>query len=422
MSTLRRWREFSTAFFLFIIQSMTLTFAVNKLLLLEHIDILIQRLSHSPRVIKNVVSLANDGASLPFIARYRKEMTDSLDEVGIAEILNESAKLKILFKRKETILASIESQGKLTDKLRQQISDCYDETKLEDLYLPYKQKRKTKATVARERGLDPLARLIMAQKSYDLPVKARAYISKDVPNPAAALEGARHIISEWVSENAGARDITRKAYGYATLEGKVEAVKYKDYFDFSQPLKKCPSHRVLAMNRAEDEGLIRVKLTIDQERLEDAIMRYYYVGNHECGDQIQLAIQDALKRLLGPSIENETRKAAKAAADTEAINVFSKNAYQLLLAPPVGGKVTLALDPGFRTGCKVVVLSETGALLGNTTIYPHPPQGSVTEAEQVIYGLVSKYKVEVIAIGNGTAGKESYQWINSLRLGDEVQS
>ena len=407
---------------------MTLTFAVNKLLLLEHIDILIQRLSHSPRVIKNVVSLANDGASLPFIARYRKEMTDSLDEVGIAEILNESAKLKILFKRKETILASIESQGKLTDKLRQQISDCYDETKLEDLYLPYKQKRKTKATVARERGLDPLARLIMAQKSYDLPVKARAYISKDVPNPAAALEGARHIISEWVSENAGARDITRKAYGYATLEGKVvkskkdEAVKYKDYFDFSQPLKKCPSHRVLAMNRAEDEGLIRVKLTIDQERLEDAIMRYYYVGNHECGDQIQLAIQDALKRLLGPSIENETRKAAKAAADTEAINVFSKNAYQLLLAPPVGGKVTLALDPGFRTGCKVVVLSETGALLGNTTIYPHPPQRSVTEAEQVIYGLVSKYKVEVIAIGNGTAGKESYQWINSLRLGDEVQT
>ncbi len=392
------------------------------------LSILKARLQYSPQAITNVIKLADEGASLPFIARYRKEMTGSLDEVAIGQILSENAKLKTLIKRKETILEAISSQGKLTDKLRRSIEDCWEETLLEDLYLPYKQKRKTKATVARDRGLDPLARLIMAQKSYDLPIKARAYISKDVPNPAAALEGARHIISEWVSENTGTREITRKAYGYATIESKVvkskkdEAVKYKDYFDFSQPLKKCPSHRILAINRAEEEGLLRVKLVIDQERLEDAILRYYYVGNHECGDQIQLAIQDALKRLLCPSIENETRKAAKAVADTEAISVFSKNAYQLLLAPPVGGKVTLALDPGFRTGCKVVVLSETGALLGNTAIYPHPPQRSVTEAEQVIYELVSKYKVEVIAIGNGTAGKESYQWIQSLRLGDEVQT
>ena len=393
-----------------------------------HKDLLIQRLPYSPSAITNVIKLADEGASLPFIARYRKEMTGSLDEVGIAEILNENAKIKTLVKRKETILEAIQSQGKLTDKLRRSIDECWDETILEDLYLPYKQKRKTKATVARDKGLEPLARLIMAQQSYDLPIKARAYLSKDVPNQAAALEGARHIISEWVSENAASRDITRKAYGYATLECKVvkskkaDAIKYKDYFDFSQPLKRCPSHRVLAMNRAEEEGLVRVKLVIDEERLEESIMRYYRVGNHECGDQIAMAIQDALKRLLCPSIENETRKSAKAVADTEAIAVFSKNAYQLLLAPPVGGKVTLALDPGFRTGCKVVVLSETGALLGNTAIYPHPPQRSVTEAEQVIYELVSKYKVEIIAIGNGTAGKESYQWIKSLRLGDEVQT
>jgi uncharacterized protein len=394
----------------------------------ESLHLLNKRLDYSPRVIKNVVTLANDGASLPFIARYRKEMTDSLDEVGIAEILNEQKKLTTLIKRKATILEAIESQGKLTNELKVKIQNCFDEVVLEDLYLPYKQKRKTKATVAREYGLEPLAKIIMAQQSYDLPVKARQFMNNNVPTPAAALEGARHIIAEWMSENATIREITRKVYQYASIESKVvkskkdAAVKYTDYFDYSQPLKKCPSHRLLAINRAEEEGLLRVKLVIDQERLEESMKRYYRVGNHECGDQINLAIADACKRLLCPSIDNEFRKAAKAKADTEAIAVFSTNAYQLLLAPPVGGKVTLALDPGFRTGCKVVVLSETGALLGNTTIYPHPPQKAVGESEKVIYELVSKYKVKVIAIGNGTAGKESYQWINGMRLGDDVQT
>ncbi len=393
----------------------------------ELLSLLNQRLNHSPRVIKNVVTLANDGASLPFIARYRKEMTDSLDEVGIADILNEHKKITTLIKRKETILEAIESQGKLTSDLKSKIQNCFDEVVLEDLYLPYKQKRKTKATTARDFGLEPLAKVIMAQRSFDLPVKARQFMNNNVSTPAAALEGARHIIAEWMSENATIRDITRKAYQYASIESKVvkskkdAAVKYTDYFDYSQPLKKCPSHRLLAINRAEEDGLLRVKLVIDQERLEESMKRYYRVGNHECGDQINLAITDACKRLLCPSIDNEVRKAAKAKADTEAIGVFSKNAYQLLLAPPVGGKVTLALDPGFRTGCKVVVLSETGALLDNTTIYPHPPQNAVVESEKVIYELVSKYKVHVIAIGNGTAGKESYQWINGMRLDDDVQ-
>ena len=395
---------------------------------MQQLNILIDRLPYASNVIKNVIKLSDEGASLPFIARYRKEMTDSLDEVGIADILNEQKKLITLLKRKETILEAIESQGKLTSELKAKIQNCYDETVLEDLYLPYKKKRKTKATVAREYGLEPLAKIIMAQKSYDLPVKARQFMNNNVPNPAAALEGARHIIAEWMSENSSVREITRKAYQYATIESKVvkskkdAAVKYTDYFDYSQPLKKCPSHRLLAINRADEEGLLRVKLVIDQERLEESLKRYYRVGNHECGDQINLAIADACKRLLCPSIDNEVRKAAKATADTEAIAVFSKNAYQLLLAPPVGGKVTLGLDPGFRTGCKVVVLSETGALLGNTTIYPHPPQKAVGESEKVIYELVSKYKVEVIAIGNGTAGKESYQWINGMRLGDDVQT
>lgn len=354
-------------------------------------------------------------------------MTGSLDEVQIGEILTENTQLTTLKKRKDTILEAINSQGKLTSELRNTILKCYDQAVLEDLYLPYKKKRKTKATVARELGLEPLAKIIMTQKVSDLQVRAKSYLNKDVVNIEEALEGARHIISEWINENSTIRDITRKSYNYATIESKVvkskknDAIKYKDYFDYNQSLKKCPSHRILAINRAEEEGLLRVKLVVDQDRLEGSIQHYYRVTNNSSGDQICIAITDACKRLLMPSIDNETRKIAKAQADKEAISVFSNNAYQLLLAPPVGSKVTLAIDPGFRSGCKVVILSKTGVLLGNTNIYPHPPQRSTTEAEQIIYNLISKYHVEVIAIGNGTAGKESYQWIQRLRLDDAIQ-
>ena len=394
---------------------------------LTDINILKKRLTYASKAIDNILRLADEGSTIPFIARYRKEMTGSLDEVQIGEVLTEYKKLVALAKRKETILEAIREQGKLTSELERTIKGCYDENILEDIYLPYKKKRKTKATLARERGLESLAKIIMSQNANNLRKKATAYISKEVPDGDAALEGARFIISEWISEKSVVRDITRKAYGYGILESKVvkskkeAAVKYTDYFDYSQPLKKCPSHRILAMNRGAEEGLLRVKLVIDEERLEGSIQRYLKVGNHACGEQIKLAIVDARKRLLMPSIDNETRKAAKAKADSEAIAVFSQNAYQLLLAAPVGNKVTLAIDPGFRTGCKVAIISSTGALLDSKNIYPHPPQKSILEAEEIIYTLMSRYKVEVIAIGNGTAGKESYQWIKGLRLGEDVQ-
>ncbi len=394
---------------------------------LSDISILKKRLTYSPKAIDSILRLAEEGSTIPFIARYRKEMTGSLDEVQIGEVLTEYKKLVAFAKRKETILDAIREQGKLTSELERTIKECYDNNILEDLYLPYKKKRKTKAAVARERGLEPLAKIIMNQNANNLRKKAASYISKDVPNVDAALEGARFIISEWISEKGVVRDITRKAYGYGILESKVvkskkeAAVKYTDYFEYSQPLKKCPSHRFLAMNRGAEEGLLRVKLVIDEEWLEGSMQRYLKVGNHDCGEQIKLAIEDARKRLLMPSIENETRKAAKAKADSEAIAVFSQNAYQLLLAAPVGNKVTLALDPGFRTGCKVAIISSTGALLDSKNIYPHPPQKSLLEAEEIIYALISRYAVEVIAIGNGTAGKESYKWIKSLRLDEEVQ-
>ena len=394
---------------------------------LTDINILKKRLTYASKAIDNILRLADEGSTIPFIARYRKEMTGSLDEVQIGEVLTEYKKLVALAKRKETILEAIREQGKLTSELERTIKGCYDENILEDIYLPYKKKRKTKATLARERGLESLAKIIMSQNANNLRKKATAYISKEVPDGDAALEGARFIISEWISEKSVVRDITRKAYGYGILESKVvkskkeAAVKYTDYFDYSQPLKKCPSHRILAMNRGAEEGLLRVKLVIDEERLEGSIQRYLKVGNHACGEQIKLAIVDARKRLLMPSIDNETRKAAKAKADSEAIAVFSQNAYQLLLAAPVGNKVTLAIDPGFRTGCKVAIISSTGALLDSKNIYPHPPQKSILEAEEIIYALMSRYKVEVIAIGNGTAGKESYQWIKGLRLGEDVQ-
>ncbi len=397
-----------------------------KVLDQQLIDYLVKHLDYPKTSILNVVSLSEEGATIPFIARYRKERTGSLDEVAIADILSQLTKVKDLQKRKATILAAIKEDGKLTADLTQTITNCWDAKVLEDIYLPFKKKRKTKAEKARQQGLEPLARKVLSQNIHSLYKTAESYLSKEIRSVDEALEGARYIIAELVNENASCRDIVRREFSYATLTAKVvkskikEAAKYKDYFDFSQSIKKCPSHRVLAINRGEAEGYLRVNLDVDKDRILNNMKRYFHVADNECGDQILLAIEDSYKRLTEPSISNEVRGELKAEADKAAIEVFSRNAHQLLLAAPLGPKRILALDPGFRTGCKVVCLNETGDLLQKHTIYPHPPQLAKTEAEKVIYDLVSKYKIEALAIGNGTAGRETYQWINGMKLDAEI--
>lgn len=380
--------------------------------------------------IKNTVRLLSEGATVPFISRYRKEMTGSLDEVAIEHIKNLLAELNAIIKRKETILKAIKEQGLLNNKLQKQIEACWDSASLEDLYLPYKKKVRTKATIARENGLEPLAKTIMAQQTNSLFFDAKKYTGKHVATADLALAGARHIISEWVNENLQARDTVRSSYKrHALIESKVvkskkdQATKYESYFKFSEPLKKCPSHRLLAMYRGEKEGLLKINLSIDTAYAQQSIERSMIKRRGtDCADQITEAIQDALKRLVLPSIENEIKKQAKLRADKEAIDVFAKNLKDLLLASPLGEKKVLALDPGFRTGCKVVVLDKNGDLMHTTTIYPHPPQSSTTEAAETIKQLISKYAIDCIAIGNGTAGKETYRFIDQLKIDKPIQS
>lgn len=378
----------------------------------------------------NTIKLLSDGATVPFISRYRKEMTGSLDEVAVGDIKKTYADLQELIKRKETILKTIKEQEALTDKLKKQIDNCWDKTALEDLYLPYKKKVRTKATIAKENGLEPLAKIIMAQRSNALLFEAQNFINKKVPDPTSALEGARHIIAEWVNENFKARDIIRGTFQRQALitskvvkSKKKEADKYESYFEFSEGLKKCPSHRLLAMYRGENEGLLRVKLSIDEVYGQNSIERMLITHpNTDCADEIKEAIADALKRLVIPSIENETKKLAKQKADKEAISVFSKNLKDLLLAAPLGEKRILALDPGFRTGCKLVVLDQNGDLLDNDTIYPHPPQQKSEDAAHKILSLTKKYSTNTIAIGNGTAGKETYKFVQGINFGEAIES
>lgn len=380
--------------------------------------------------VKNTVKLLSEGATVPFISRYRKEMTGSLDEVAVADIQQAYKAVLELIKRKETILKAIEEQGALTPTLKQKISDCWNKTDLEDLYLPYKKKIRTKATIAKENGLEPLAKIIMAQKTNSLFFDAQRYVNKKVPSPDAALQGARHIIAEWVSENIKARDLVRGTFQrHALIESKVvkskkaTAGKYESYFDFSELLRKAPSHRLLAMYRGENESLLRVKLSIDdsyaQERIERMMIRH---DNGDCADQIKTAIADGLKRLVIPSIENETKKIAKLKADKEAISVFAKNLKNLLLAAPLGEQKVLGIDPGFRTGCKVVVIDTNGDFLHYETIFPHPPQSNTQAAEHTIQTLVAEHKISAIAIGNGTAGKETYQLIEKMKFSDPIES
>ena len=380
------------------------------------------------RQVKNTIELLEEGATIPFISRYRKEHTGSLDEVKITEIRDELNKLKELQKRQRYILKTIEEQGKLTDELKERIEKCLDPVELEDLYLPYKPKRKTRATVAREKGLEPLAKLIMKQSALRLEEEASRYLNEAVDTVEDALQGARDIMAEWINENQRARKSVRHHFDRGAViysrvvKGKEEeGLKFSDYFDFYEPLKKCPGHRMLAMRRGEQEGILRLTVEPDSGRVLESLNRQFVKSPSEAGAQVEEAVADAYKRLIQPSIENEYKALYKDRADAEAIQVFATNLRQLLLAAPLGEKRVLAIDPGFRTGCKVVCLDEYGNLLHNETIFPHPPQADRAGATRKISSLVQQYRTQAIAIGNGTASRETERFIRLIRFPHELE-
>ncbi len=382
----------------------------------------------SSHQISNTIELLNQGATIPFISRYRKEHTGSLDEVAIGSIKDAYERLQEVEKRKITILNTIEEQGALTEELKEKITASYDLSELEDLYLPYKPKRKTRAVKARELGLEPLAQLLMKQQEHDVESQAEAFITEDVPDVESALQGARDIVAEWINENQTAREIVRGGFQHnAIISVKVvkgkdeEGIKYRDYFDLSEPLKKCPSHRFLAMQRGEKEGFLKVSIAPDPDEILNRLNRLLIKSETAAAHQVQTALEDAYKRLLAPSIENETAALHKEKADTEAIRVFTNNLRQLLLAPPLGQKQVLAIDPGFRSGCKVVCLDAQGTLLHNETIYPHPPQKQMALAMKKLDSLVDAYKIEAIAIGNGTASRETEAFVGKIRFSRNLQ-
>jgi uncharacterized protein len=373
--------------------------------------------------IEATVRLLEEGCTIPFIARYRKEVTGGLDEVEIEEIRKEDLRKKELEKRKQTVLSTIEEQGKLTAELKKRIVECDDLQILEDIYLPYKPKRRTKAAIAKENGLEPLADWLMKEQNGDVFREAARFVKNEVKSEDDALAGARDIIAEVVNENEIARSTIRHEFQrYASVKTKVardketEGIKYKDYFEFEEPMHRSPSHRLLAMFRGEEEGVLRMRIAPEEEFAVEKLENLFIRRNTDASDQIALAIKDSYKRLLEPSIENEFRSLYKAKADEEAIKVFAENLRQLLLAAPLGNKRILALDPGFRTGCKVVCLNEEGKLLTETVIYPHEPQREERRAGEEIKGLVKRFAIEAIAIGNGTAGRETEQFIRSLEL------
>ena len=380
------------------------------------------------RQVENTLSLLNGGATIPFISRYRKEATGGLDEVQIGEIKERYDKLTEIAKRKETILKTIEEQGKLTADLKKRIEACWDATELEDIYLPYKPKRKTRAEAARQKGLEPLATILMMQRENNLMARVRTFIKGDVKDEEDALKGARDIIAEQVSEDERSRNQLRNQFNrQAIISSKVvkgkeeEAAKYKDYFDFSEPLKRCTSHRLLAIRRGEAEGLLKVSISPDDEECTERLERNYVRGNNECSQQVKEAVRDAYKRLLKPSIETEFAALSKEKADEEAIRVFAGNLRQLLLAPPLGQKRVMGIDPGYRTGCKVVCLDAQGNLLHNETIYPHPPKSEHSVSVRKLTKLVEQYAIEAIAIGNGTASRETEAFVTSQRYDRKLQ-
>ena len=379
--------------------------------------------------VTNTIELLEVDCTIPFIARYRKEKTGNLDEVQIGLIVKFKDAFETLEKRKITILKSLEDQGMLTTELQTKIENITDLTALEDVYLPYKKKRKTKAETARKSGLEPLAKVIMSQGNQNVEHMASSYVKGNVESVEKALEGARHIIAEWINERIEVRTLIRKELQrFATISSKVikskendeKTLKFKDYFDWSEPLNRIPSHRLLAILRAEKEGFVRVKIALDDHRVLEKIDRKIIKSNNESGAEVQLAIDDAYKRLLLPSLTTEALNLAKEKADHDAITVFSKNLEQLLLGAPLGEKHILALDPGFKTGCKVVCLNAQGELVHNDTIFPHPPQHKTSEARYTIEHLVKTYSIEAISIGNGTASRETERFIKTCSFDRNV--
>lgn len=378
--------------------------------------------------IRNTIGLLESGATIPFISRYRKEMTGGLNEVQITDVKNWLDKLTELKARKDTILNALEKQEKLTSELKARIESSWDSNEIEDIYLPYKPKRVTRAEMARKRGLEPLAKLIAAQKEPFLSGRVPAFVQGEVKDEEEALSGARDIIAEWVNENERTRNQVRFAFRQAVISAKVikgkeeDGAKYRNYFQFEEKLSRCQSHRLLAVRRGEEEGFLRVSIApADDDACLESLYRQYKRNNGACWEQFQLAIDDAYKRLLKPSIESEFAKSSKLKADEEAIRVFADNLRQLLLAPPLGQKRVLGIDPGYRTGCKVVCLDAQGNLLHNETIYPHPPKNERKKAEIKIQHLVEAYNIDAISIGNGTASRETEEFITNIRYTKPVK-
>lgn len=378
--------------------------------------------------VRNTIGLLESGATIPFISRYRKEMTGGLNEVQITDVKNWLDKLTELKARKDTILNALEKQEKLTPELKARIESSWDSNEIEDIYLPYKPKRVTRAEMARKRGLEPLAKLIAAQKEPFLSGRVPALVQGEVKDEEEALSGARDIIAEWVNENERTRNQVRFAFRQAVISAKVikgkeeDGAKYRNYFQFEEKLSRCQSHRLLAVRRGEEEGFLRVSIApADDDACLESLYRQYKRNNGACWEQFQLAIDDAYKRLLKPSIESEFAKSSKLKADEEAIRVFADNLRQLLLAPPLGQKRVLGIDPGYRTGCKVVCLDAQGNLLHNETIYPHPPKNERKKAEIKIQHLVEAYNIDAISIGNGTASRETEEFITNIRYTKPVK-
>lgn len=382
------------------------------------------------KYVDNTLELLDSGCTIPFISRYRKERTGGLDEVQITQICELNERMKETAKRKETIIKTISEQGKLTPELEKRINECWEPEVLEDIYMPYKPKRRTRAQVARENGLEPLATIIMLQRDNAPETTARRFINENVKSEEDAIKGALDIIAENVSEDERSRSQLRNAFRRgAIITSKVikskadtdEAAKYSDYFDFSEPLKRCSSHRLLAMRRGEKDGILRVSISADDEECVEKLKRLFVRGYGRCSTLVGEAVTDSFKRLLKPSIETEFATMSKENADGDAIAVFAENLRQLLLAAPLGQKRVMGIDPGFRTGCKVVCLDEQGNLLHHEAIFPHPPRNEQIEASTQIKEMVKKYGVEAIAIGNGTASRETDRFVKTLGLADSIQ-
>jgi len=397
--------------------------SVNK-----NIDLIAKKLGLHEWQVENTIRLLDDGATIPFISRYRKEMTGSLDEVKLMHIKEEYERLKDLDARKESVIKSIEEQEKMTPELLQRIKAADTMAELEDIYLPYRPKRRTRATIAREKGLEPLAEIIFKQLENDPSHKAEEFLNDTVPNVEEALSGACDIIAEWISEDEASRKKLRylfdkEAVVYSkVIKGKEsEGIKFSDYYEWSEPLKKCPSHRLLAMRRGEDEGFLKISIEPDEDNAIDMLNGLFIKGKNGSSKLVENAIKESWKRLLSSSMETEFRNISKEKADEEAIKVFVDNLRQLLLASPLGEKNVLAIDPGFRTGCKIVCLDKQGTLVHNEAIYPHPPQNQTALSIKKILSLVNAYKIEAIAIGNGTASRETEDFIKWVKFENDIQ-